>query len=65
MFGHDHQGHGKSEGKRAFVETADDYVQDVLRHCGEVKAEYPGLPMFIYGHSMGGMITVSTVIRQG
>ena len=64
VFGHDHQGHGRSEGKRAFVESADDYVQDVLRHCGEVKAEYPGLPMFIYGHSMGGMITVSTVMRQ-
>jgi len=64
VFGHDHQGHGRSEGKRAFVETVDDYVQDVLLHCGEVKAEYPGLPMFIYGHSMGGMITVSTVIRN-
>merc|ERR1712142_641435 len=64
VFGHDHQGHGRSEWKRAFVESADDYVQDVLRHCGEVKAEYPGLPMFIYGHSMGGMITVSTVMRN-
>jgi len=64
VFGHDHQGHGRSEGKRAFIETVDDYVQDVLRHCGEVKVEYPGLPMFIYGHSMGGMITVSTVIRN-
>ena len=28
-----------------------------------MKVEYPGIPMFIYGHSMGGMIAVSTVMR--
>jgi len=64
VFGHDHQGHGRSEGKRAYVESVDEYVQDVFRHCAEVKSEYPGLPMFVYGHSMGGMITVSTVMRN-
>ena len=25
----------------------------------------PGTPMFLYGHSMGGMIAVTTVIRNG
>lgn len=63
-FGHDHQGHGQSEGRRAFVESVDEYVADVLRHCVEVKATHPGLPMFLYGHSMGGMISVHTVLHN-
>ena len=64
VFGHDHQGHGRSEGRRVYVESVDDYVQDVLHHCVELKAAYPSLPMFLYGHSMGGMISVSTVLRN-
>ena len=64
VFGHDHQGHGRSEGRRAFIDTVEDFVSDVIRHSAEVKAEYPGLPMFLYGHSMGGMISVATVLRN-
>jgi len=64
VFGHDHQGHGLSEGKRAFVESVDEFSQDVIQHCTDVKSQYPGLPMFLYGHSMGGMISVHTVLRN-
>ena len=42
----------------------EEFVSDVIRHSAEVKAEYPGLPMFLYGHSMGGMISVATVLRN-
>ena len=64
MFGHDHQGHGLSEGKRAFVDNVDEYVQDVIQHCVEMKSQHQGLPVYLYGHSMGGMISVSTVLRN-
>ena len=64
VFGHDHQGHGRSEGRRAYIDTVEEFVTDVIRHSAEVKTEYPGLPMFLYGHSMGGMISVSTVLRN-
>ena len=33
MFGHDHVGHGASQGKRAYIEDVDHYVDDVLEHC--------------------------------
>ena len=45
-------------------------VQDVIRHCALVKAggagagQGAGLPMFLYGHSMGGMIALHTLTRN-
>ena len=45
-------------------------AQDVIRHCALVKAggagagQGAGLPMFLYGHSMGGMIALHTLTRN-
>ena len=33
VFGHDHLGHGESDGKRAYIENVDFYVDDVIQHC--------------------------------
>ena len=32
-FGHDHVGHGQSEGIPAYIESVDDYVDDLIFHC--------------------------------
>jgi len=32
-FGHDHLGHGLSEGEPAYIEAVDDYVDDLVFHC--------------------------------
>ena len=32
-FGHDHAGHGLSEGIPAYIDSVDDYVDDVIDHC--------------------------------
>jgi hypothetical protein len=32
-FGHDHVGHGQSEGIPAYIESVDDYVNDLVYHC--------------------------------
>jgi len=63
-FGHDHVGHGKSEGDRVFVNSADDYVQDVFQHTEHMKKKYPNLAVHIFGHSMGGMIVLNTVLKH-
>eukprot|EP00095_Tigriopus_kingsejongensis_P009490 maker-scaffold661_size154698-snap-gene-0.18 protein:Tk09490 transcript:maker-scaffold661_size154698-snap-gene-0.18-mRNA-1 annotation:"monoglyceride lipase" len=60
-FGHDHVGHGRSEGIRAYVESVDDYVNDLMDHCKLIKREYGNVPLFLLGHSMGGMV----VLRAG
>jgi len=63
-FGHDHVGHGSSQGKRVYIENVDHYVDDVIHHCMEMQDKHNNLPIFIVGHSMGGMIAVRSVLRH-
>eukprot|EP00731_Ephydatia_muelleri_P001145 Em0001g1145a len=56
VYGHDHVGNGRSQGDRVYVETFNTYVQDVVRHVEDMKAQYPGVPSMLMGHSMGGLI---------
>jgi len=52
----DHQGRGKSEGERFFVEKFSNWVNDVNTLAGIARSENPGLPVFVLGHSVGGVI---------
>ncbi|XP_013784917.1 monoglyceride lipase-like [Limulus polyphemus] len=63
-FGHDHVGHGRSEGSRTLVGTLDNCVEDVFRHVNVMKEKYPGLPVFLVGHSMGGTIGVLAALKK-
>jgi len=62
-FGHDHAGHGKSEGMRACVESVDDFVTDVVDHCQVMVEKHGPRDLYIFGHSMGGMIAIRATIR--
>jgi acylglycerol lipase len=53
----DHRGHGRSQGARALVEVAE-VVRDVDTLVGLAATEHPGVPVFMLGHSLGGMIAV-------
>jgi len=64
VFGHDHIGHGESDGKRAYIENVDHYVDDIIHHSMELKEKYKELPIYIIGHSMGGMIALRSVLRH-
>jgi alpha-beta hydrolase superfamily lysophospholipase len=52
----DLRGRGKSEGERFYVESFDDYVDDVRAMVALSRAREPGLPVFVLGHSAGGVI---------
>jgi acylglycerol lipase len=53
----DLRGHGKSGGDRLFVEKMSDYVDDVHRLVEFARAREPGLPVFLLGHSAGGVVS--------
>lgn len=55
----DLRGRGRSEGERFYVESVDDYVADVAQTIDLAKSLDPGLPIYLLGHSAGGVTSVS------
>ncbi|WP_128916169.1 alpha/beta hydrolase [Bradyrhizobium nanningense] len=60
----DHRGRGKSGGERAHVDAFADYVDDLATFVRVVKARQPGLPVFLLGHSAGGVISALYALDQ-
>jgi alpha-beta hydrolase superfamily lysophospholipase len=61
----DLRGRGKSDGERFYVEKFADYVSDVATFVALAKSREPGLPVFVLGHSAGGVVScVYTLERQ-
>jgi alpha-beta hydrolase superfamily lysophospholipase len=56
VFAIDHRGHGKSDGKRGHIDSFMDYVYDLKLFLEFIKEENKGLPVIVFGHSMGGVI---------
>ena len=56
VYAHDHLGHGRSEGERVVIEDFEPVVDDLDILVQRARAENPGLPLVLIGHSMGGMI---------
>ncbi|MBI1880656.1 MAG: lysophospholipase [Chloroflexi bacterium] len=53
----DLRGRGKSDGERFYVEKFEDYVNDVATFVTMAKSQEPGLPVFLLGHSAGGVVS--------
>jgi len=52
----DLRGRGKSDGERFYVASFADYVSDVAGLVKLAKSREPGLPVFLLGHSAGGVV---------
>lgn len=61
---YDMRGHGRSEGKRGVVKRLSEYISDLEIFVGYVKKEISNQPMAILGHSLGGMVVLSTIIKN-
>jgi acylglycerol lipase len=59
VYGYDHLGHGKSEGQRLFVKRFTDYLKPLKTFFDIIRGWQPGKPVFLIGHSMGGLIGAS------
>jgi acylglycerol lipase len=53
----DHRGRGKSDGERFYVDKFADYVHDLATFIQMVRAQDPATPVFLLGHSAGGVIS--------
>ncbi len=56
VFALDHQGHGRSGGKRGHVRRFGDFSADLEQFRRMIEDEFPSLPVVLFGHSLGGLI---------
>lgn len=64
LLGFDLRGHGKSGGLRGHTPSYDTLMDDIGRLLDEVATRYPGLPRFLYGHSLGGNLVLNYALRR-
>jgi alpha-beta hydrolase superfamily lysophospholipase len=60
----DHRGRGRSEGDRFYVEKFSDWLADVDTLVGIARSENPHAPLFLLGHSVGGVIASSYALEH-
>lgn len=64
VYGLDHHGHGKSGGEpRTYFDSFDVPLDDLKQYLDSVKATHPGKKIFMYGHSLGSLITLAFALR--
>ncbi len=59
----DLRGHGRSEGKRGYAQSIDEYVRDMSLFCSRVMPKYQGHHFYL-GHSLGGLIQMSLFVEE-
>jgi alpha-beta hydrolase superfamily lysophospholipase len=59
----DLRGNGRSPGKRGHVDAWSDYRDDLRCFVELVRGEEPGLPLFLLGNSMGGLIVIDYALH--
>lgn len=53
----DHRGHGLSEAERGHLDRFEVFLEDLDVFVDYVQGLHPTLPLFMFGHSMGGLIS--------
>ncbi len=61
---YDRRGHGKSGGQRGHTPDYALYLDEMQVLISEAKTRFPNIPVFLYGHSMGGNIILNYALRR-
>lgn len=64
VYAYDQRGYGRSEGRRAYVDHFDQYLADLSLVCQNVQDRTPEVPVFLFGHSMGGLVALLYVLNR-
>ena len=62
--GVDLPGHGRSDGRRGHIKSyklLGEMIDILLKSCNQT---FPGIPVYIYGHSLGGGIVLDYILRR-
>ncbi|HUR52060.1 MAG TPA: lysophospholipase [Mycobacteriales bacterium] len=61
----DHRGHGRTDGTAGNVEGFTHLRRDLDNLLTKARGEHPGLPVFLLGHSFGGLVALDFLIDRG
>lgn len=64
VYGLDLRGHGQSPGQRGYINTWSEFRDDVRTFLKMIQQQQPQIPIFLFGHSMGGMIVLEYALRH-
>ncbi|MEH0156629.1 lysophospholipase [Limibacter armeniacum] len=64
FIGYDLRGHGKSGGKRGVVPSYDSLMENITEFLALVHSKFEGIPIILYGHSMGGNLVTVYTLRE-
>lgn len=59
----DQHGHGRSSGKRGHILSLDAAASDAALMIEAAGKRHAGVPIFLYGHSMGGNVALNCALR--
>jgi alpha-beta hydrolase superfamily lysophospholipase len=59
----DLRGNGRSPGQRAYLDRWEEFREDLRALVTVVRGEEPGLPLFLLGNSMGGLIVLDYALH--
>jgi alpha-beta hydrolase superfamily lysophospholipase len=64
VYSFDQRGHGKSDGKRSYIERFSYYVDDLQTFFSLVRTENPNTKIFMVGHSLGSTIALDYTLEH-
>ena len=64
VFAFDHKGHGRSDGRRAYITNFKSLVPDAVTALRWAAEQAPGVPRLLFGHSMGGALAALLAIEH-
>lgn len=60
----DLRGNGRSPGKRGHFDSFDQVMGDIKAVVEFTKSRFPGIPVFLYGQSMGGGLAINFALKH-
>lgn len=60
----DYRGHGLSAGNRGHINNISEWLDDIGALVKRVRRHHAVLPVFIYGHSMGGNLVLNFLVKR-
>ena len=65
VYAYDHRHHGRTGGTLGYVESVEGLAEDLGHVVAHVRGEMKGKPVFVLGHSMGGLVAGLHVVERG